>query len=53
MSPRTKRRLIDLAILVSVMVPLGSMRWWLPLVVGAFGLWNYYDGMTRMDLPNE
>ncbi len=25
--------------------------WWAPLLVLPWGIWNYYDGMTRMELP--
>lgn len=53
MTPRVKRRWLDFAIGMAVMVPLGFMHWWLMPVVAVYGLWNYYDGQTRMELPNE
>lgn len=45
---RNRRWLIDFVITLSVLVPLCILtEWWVPIVVGAYGFWNFYDGMTR------
>ena len=53
MTPKAKRKLIDLAIMLAVVVPIVFLHWWLVPMVVAFGLWNFYDGQTRSDLPDE
>jgi len=47
-----QRRLIDAAISLPVYILCFEMMHLWSLVVLAFGLWNYYDGATRMDLEN-
>ena len=52
MSPRNKRRMLDSTLtLVVVFVLYYWAAWWAPFLVVPWGLWNFYDGMTRFDLP--
>ena len=25
--------------------------WWLPFVIAVYAFWNFYDGVTRQELP--
>lgn len=53
MSKRTKRRIIDGIIGFTVFATVGTISGnnWLILPVALYGIWCYYDGMTRMELP--
>ena len=48
---RRLRVLIDFIITLSVMLLIGwNCPLWMIPVVFAYGLWNYYDGRTRLKL---
>lgn len=53
MSARTRRRILDAAItfLVIYTVVDVSGNGWLAIPVFLHGIWNFYDGMTRLELP--
>jgi len=52
MTPRHKRIVLDAVIFVGTYVALNvaGAGWWAVLIL-PFGLWNFYDGKTRGDLP--
>lgn len=51
MKPKTKRRLLDIMIMIVTLLTLdiAGAGWW-ALLAFPFGLWNFYDGMTQNDL---
>jgi hypothetical protein len=51
MSPRNKRRMLDRTLTIVVVFLCYWAAWWTPFLVVPWGLWNFYDGMTRFDLP--
>lgn len=54
MTPRAKRNLIDFLISLAVSNGLayaGAGLW--ALVVIPYGLWNFYDGLTRRNLRSQ
>lgn len=53
MSATTRRKIIDAAftfLIVYFVVDI-SGNGWLGLAVFLHGIWNFYDGMTRLELP--
>ena len=54
MTPRRRRRWIDLAVSMLLTLPIfwlgGSLAGILALV---YGVWSYWEGMTRLDLPDH
>lgn len=52
MSPRKKRRIIDSIIGITVFMTVATVSGnnWLIVPVALYGIWCYYDGMTRMEL---
>ena len=46
-----RRKIIDIGVIWAVALPLFLYKDWLGLVLALiFGMWNYYDGLTRADL---
>lgn len=50
MSPRNKRRMLDMIFTVFVAFVLSLAAWWAPFIMLPWGLWNFYDGMTHFSL---
>ena len=52
MKLRTKRRLLDVTIgmFFYIAINAAGAGYW-ALLIFPFGLWNYWDGLTRQDLP--
>lgn len=54
MTPRQKRKYLDMAISFPLyLVAASFVGWWAPFVLAAFGIWNYWDGMTRSNLSDK
>lgn len=54
MTPRTERRILDSVIHVSVILFMFSHADWIvAIVVTVYGMWNFYDGITRLDLKDD
>jgi hypothetical protein len=49
MSSLQKRILIDFAVTIVFGVTLVALteKWWIPLVMFPYSMWNFYDGATR------
>jgi hypothetical protein len=54
MTPKQKRRQIDTAITVATIAALwaAGAGWW-ALLAAPYGMWNFYDGMTRGKLAGH
>lgn len=54
MSQITQRKWIDFCIFVGagLFLDWAGTPWWALLVLVPFGIWNFYDGMTRNELEN-
>jgi hypothetical protein len=48
-SERAKRAFIDVAVTIVFGITLVAItdKWWISLAIFPYGLWNFYDGMTR------
>ena len=53
MSPRAKRRLVDLVLSLVLTAPLYVHALWVGALATIYGLWCYYDGITRLSLSSE
>ena len=54
MTPRRRRRWIDLAVSILLTLPIFIMGCtWAGILSLVYGLWSYWDGMTRLDLPDH
>jgi|JI10StandDraft_1071094.scaffolds.fasta_scaffold1935216_2 hypothetical protein len=52
MTPRETRYWLSIAADAAVLfIAFWWGTWWLPFVIGAYGAWNFYDGLTRQELP--
>jgi hypothetical protein len=49
---RIRRRWLDFTITMAMYLAMAyaGAGWW-ALLIFPFALWNYYDGLTRSDLP--
>lgn len=51
MSPKSRRKLADFVVTVSVIAALWYLgAGWFSLIAVPYGMWNFYDGKTRGEL---
>ena len=54
MTPRQRRRWVDLVVSILLTAPIFVLGGtWAGILALVYGIWSYWEGMTRLKLPND